>query len=262
MTRWTNHADDAVYRARDVVARFEARSIPLPDGILAAVAVLDRIGAAKPAPPAADAIRRLILDDADDNTITAALIADLGYRRLQTETNQAEIQAAQRVSSAFHDAYDALFPALKEQAVEKISHLEKVAELDGSATLDALVRARRVADAQRLAEVDTVAAELDELYELRYALVRRGYLAMIVEGSRTDCTRWRDPRPVDHNARGSDSRAQHLLRGLRSGGELWYPSASEARAAAQPIADEARRKADRAAQTRREQESSASAFAG
>lgn len=192
MTRWNNH-DNAVYQARDAVSRFEARGIDLPDDVTAAVAVLDRVKAAKPAQPATDAVRKLILDDASQDAITAALIADLAHQKLLTETNQAEIVAAQRVLTAFHTEHDTLFPQLEKQAADRIAHLEKVGAL-GDTTLDQLVRARRVADAQALAEVDTAAAELNELYELRHYLVRRAYLAMITEDG-TDSTRWRDPRP-------------------------------------------------------------------
>ncbi len=62
-----------------------------------------------------------------------------------------------------------------------------------------------------------------------------------------------DPRPVNRNARGDYNQTQHFLRGLRNGGELWFPTATEAQAAAQPLAAEHRRKANELAVTRKAQ---------
>jgi hypothetical protein len=78
-----------------------------------------------------------------------------------------------------------------------------------------------------------------------------------------DCTEWDDPRKPHHHARGNDSLAEGYVRGLRAGGgRLWFPTKDEALAAAEPIAAEARHKAEQADRVRREQNSSAAAFAG
>ena len=259
MSSW-NWGDNAPYTARDALKRFQARNVTLPDTITAAAANLERVTSARPAKPPVDTIRNLIVSGAPQSDIDAAVLADLAHSRLLSEYAQAEVLAAHQVLKTFRDAHDTLFQALEEQALALIKHVEQVAALGEGVTLDALVRDGNIEDAAALASIDQIVAELNELYEVRYYLVKRGYLAMRHEDG-TDCCVWQDPRPVNREARGNDNQTQKYLRGIRSGGTLWYPNAQSARDAAEPIAAEERRTAEKIAQKRREQNASAGAFA-
>lgn len=259
MTAPWNTNRNGVYRARGALKAFAARGIELPDEVTAAVATLDRITASIPAKPATDVIRNLIVGDADQDTINAALLADATSGLLHTEYKQAEIIAAERVLQALRDASDDLHLQLQVLAAEAIATLKTVAGL-GETSLADLVRDGRHDDARALADTETVGQELQQLYELRNsALVPGGYRAMTIDG--VDCTQWRDPRPVTHHGRGDDSVAQAYVRGLRSGGELWFPTKADALAAAQPVHAELTAEAEKAAQIRREQDAAA-IFAG
>lgn len=260
MQTWNSSRDNAPYNARRALKEFAARGINMPDNVNSAVAILERVTTDRPVKPPTDALRKLIVDGADQTDIDAALLADLGHQRLFVEYQQAELDAARIVLRELRNSNDSLFPQLEKRAGGAIKTLETVAGL-GDVDLAALVREGRHDDAAALVEVETVGQELKHLYELRNGyLVPGGYTAMVPDG--IDCTEWRDPRPTKHHGRGNDTVVQAYVRGLRAGGQLWFPDMDEALSAAEPIAAIERHKAEKASQARREQYDDASMFAG
>jgi hypothetical protein len=259
MQRW-NSGDTAPYTAREGLKQFAARGIKMPDNVNTAVATLERVTAARPVKPPVDALRKLIVNDASQAEINALLLDDIGHQRLFMEYQQAEIDAARILLREIRNAEDTLFPQLKKLAQKATTALETVAMLGDAADLATLVRDGRHDDARAVVDSETVGQELRHLYELRdNFLIAGDRRAMLVDN--VDCSQWTDPRKPNHHGRGNDTIAQAYVRGLRAGGQLWYPDKSEALNAAQPIAAEVRHKAEQVARTRLEQESSASAFA-
>jgi hypothetical protein len=251
---WNNARDNAVYQARGALEQLGQRNIDLPDSVTAEVAVLDRINAAPPMRPSTTALREAMLAGASEDEINALLLQDLGFARLQVEHNQAKIDAALIVLRAIRNAHDYLYPQLKALADKQIEPPEAVAALD---TVDVmqLVRVGDHRAAQLVAGVDVVAAELDALYSIRDGyLAAGGYEAMRL--GPVDASRWRDP---EHAGRGN-SVADRFLDGLRNGNQLWFPTKTEARAAAQPVYDKLQHQAEQAAKIRRQRNRNAAAF--
>lgn len=255
MQSWNSPRENALYNVDGALKQLADREIDLPDNVTAAVAVLHRIKNSRPAEPPTDAIRRAILDGADRATLDRLVLDELGHSRLAAEHRQAHIDAAVRVLAAIRAAHDDIFPQLKVLADKKVEHLNAVNALD---TVDvmALVRAGNHRGAQLVAEVDTVAAELEALCEIRDGfLIAGGYEAMRL--GHVDASRWRDP---DKLGRGSTP-AERCLDGLAQGNELWFPTKQEAIEAARPAYERAQRKAESVAQVRRAQNHAAAAFA-
>ena len=117
-----------------------------------------------------------------------------------------------------------------------------------------LVRAGNHRGAQLVAETETVATELEVLFELRDFLA--GGLDKVRLGH-VDASRFRDPEKLGRGA----TPAQRCLDGLAKGNELWFPTKGEAIEAARPAYERAQRKAADNAQIRREQNRGAAAFA-
>ncbi|MGE3842415.1 MAG: hypothetical protein AB7I50_12590 [Vicinamibacterales bacterium] len=248
-----------LHRARNAVNQLTARGIELPDSVAAAVAVLDRVQAAAPAPPKTTAVREAILAGADDSEIDRLLLADLAHTRLRSEHTQAVVIAAERVLAAVMAERDNLHAALKVLAEHAIEQLDRVASFDG-ASLEELVRAGRHDDAKALAEVEVVGAELKALYEIRDTYLTPGGPEARQAGH-FDCSEFVDCRVGYRHHSIDRSVAGNYVYALRQGAELHYPTAEEALAAAAPIYAAWERDAARKAARQGEQYSSASALA-
>lgn len=233
---WSPLRDGAQSRADNAVNRLTTRNIGLPAAVAEAVATLTRVRDARPAQPNPFTLRDLILAGANQSEIDAEVLARLGHAQHIAAWNEAVISAAVAVGRALWAAHDELCSELQQRAEVQIKHLETVAALDGE-TLATLLVDGRHSDAELLATVDVAATELDALYETyHHYVVEGGHQAMLVDG--VDCTRWRDPRPVDHHGHSTahtPTITGAFLGGLRAGGELWFPTQTEALAATEPI---------------------------
>lgn len=234
---WNPLRDGAQSRADSAINRLTSRGIELPSVVSEAATTLTRVRAARPAQPNVFALRDLILAGADQSEVDAEILARLGHSQHVAAWNEAAISAAVAVCRAMWDAHDELHSELKQRADVQIEHLQAVAALNEGDTLETLVVAGRHADAEKVVTVDVAAAELNALYETYQGyVVPGGPDAMLAGGA--DCTRWHDPRPVDHhghNTPHAPTVTEAFLGGLKVGGELWFPSQSEALAAAEPI---------------------------
>lgn len=246
---WGSPRDNAVYKVSGGRKQFAERGIEFPQVVADALAVLDRIEAETPKTPSQTAIREAILAGTTGDNVDRLILADLGAQRLRTEHEQARIEAALLALRAIRGAHDAIYPQLKAQADRAIAHLEAVARMDG-ARLEDLVRDGRHDDAQLLVSVEATATELSQLWTMRdsYLFDRNGATVGMI-----DCSRWRDPRISSHHSRGDETLVQVLIKGLRRGGELWFPTQGEAIAAAEPIVAESERKASELAAKQRAQ---------
>ena len=259
MQPWNNRRNSAIHNARAVLEQLNTR-IVLPELVAAAVHRLDRITNSAPKQPAADAIRAAIFDGADQDNINALLLQDLGYARLAAEHQQARVDAALAVLQTIHDAHDDIYPQLKALADKQIEHLHTVAQLD-TRDIMALVRTGEHKAAQAVAETNSIAAELDALYQLRDGYLVPGGLETMRPGHGVDATRWRDGNP--HKAGKGDTPATRYLDGLvRCGNTLWYPTQAEAIDAARPAWLKLQGQHQEAERIRREQNRAAAAFAG
>lgn len=216
------------YRARNAVEQFKSRGIELNETTVNALAVLDRIEATAPQKQDGKTIRNLIVAGADRDDIDRALLRDATHAKHVSEHAQARVIAAYNVMTAICDDRDALHAALELHATEVIGQLTAVAELGSSNTLDKLVSEGRHKEAEALVAAASNAAELDNLYETRdHYLTPPGYGYGV---GAIDCGRWVDPRVGAHfaNTSAGMKRSEYFLYVIRSGGELWFPTAEEA----------------------------------
>lgn len=245
MSNW-NDRNVWVYRARKAVEEFAALDIVLPDNVLGAIAVMDRVAAAKPDKPTPTAIREALVAGAAQDEIDRLLLVDATYTRLASEHAQGHTNSAGSVLAEIRESVDVLMPALQKQANAHIAKLQAITDI-GAVKLEHLVRAGRTADAKLLADNDVIAASLSNLYEIRDSfLTRGGGVALTVNG--VNCSRWTDPDAAAAHARGKTPAEQYVA-GLAAGCTLYYPSPAEAIANATTIADrraaEAQRKRER-----------------
>ncbi len=251
MSYWGDQRSGAVFRAKDTVRKLEARGITIPKAVTAAVDNMRRIEAERPGARDPRELRELILNGAGADTLNAAILADLGASKLNAAYQEAALDAGVRVGRALRDAHDELHPQLAELAAVQIDILERVARLPAGTRLQDLVAAGdRQDDAHALATAEVAATELDALYELRAGLWEGGHAAAIVDGA--DCTTWRDPRVAQHHAQ-LTTRADYYVTALRGGSALWFPDLDAAIGAAEPIARELVRAAERLRLQRRQQ---------
>lgn len=227
-----NDRNSWIYQAKDAVTDFGSRDIDLPKPVLDAIAVMDRVAAAKPTKPSPTAVREAIVAGAAQDEIDRLLLADSVAAKLAVEWAQAHTDTAGAVLSAIRRSVDELMPKLREQAEAAIAKLRAIADL-GDIRIEHLVRAGRVDDAKLAADLDMTAAELNALYDLRNRFLTRG-AALIVNG--VSCAVWKDPDAAAAHARGATP-AEQFVAGLRAGVPLWFPAPAEAAAAAQAVVD-------------------------
>ncbi|WP_139818531.1 hypothetical protein [Mycobacterium celatum] len=255
MQSWNSPRENALYNVHPVLKQLADRNIDLPDTVTAAAATLARIENSRPAEPPTDAIRRAILDAADQDTLDRLVLAELGHSRLAAEHRQAILDAAVAVMSAIRAEHDTIFAQLAALAHKQIEHLEAVAQLPTTDVMQ-LVRDGNHKGAQLVAGTDAAATELEVLYDLRDDFLSGGFDKMTL--GHVDCSRWRDP---DKPGRGATP-AERCLDGLiEQENELWFPTRDQALDAARPIFERDKAKADENAAVRRTQNAAAQAFA-
>ena len=247
MNRWNTRAQWP-QNCRGAVAAVTTRGISLPKRVAEALAVLDRIEATAPIEPSPTVIRDAIVAGADETVITRLLLIDLTHSRYRGEWSQARVDAAGIALAVLRDSADEILPKLREQAQDCIEKLTAVANL-GGARLEDLVKAGRTDDARQLAGVDVVAAEADALYEILDFFAAGAHTLSV---NSVDVSRWSDYELAQHHVRGTSPAARYLA-GIRAGVPLWCPTPTEARKAAQILADKFSATASAVAATRRGQ---------
>lgn len=231
------------YNARKLLAALRRRDVSLPEAVLAAEQEWLRIQAMVPEQPDASSVRAAVLAGATREDLDALVLANLGHGMLSNGIRQAAIDAAGRVLIAIRSCADEVFDQLHALALVQIEQIEAAAAVDPASSMATLLRDGRTNDAAALAGVDLAVAEYDELRDLSWYCWEGGYLGAVVDS--VDATNWADPRVASHFADYGGSRADVVVGVIRSGGVLHFPSQSEARAIAEPIA--AKRHRDQAA---------------
>ncbi len=238
---------DPSFSLRRALTALETRNIELPEAFSDAVRLLNTISANRPDEPPLTALRDAIIAQADEVGIGSALLLDLGAGRLATAWQQAINETANRALRLLLENRQTIHAQLAVIAADLIAKLQATADLGGT-PLNTLVREGKHTEARLLADVDTTAAELNALYDFRdHYLIPGGFRALKV--GHISCARWRNGPDIDHALHGGIT--EGFISGLRATprGELWFPTAEEAREAAQRYWDEYE-----AAETQRQRE--------
>lgn len=205
-------------RALDALSQ---RDITLPKPVAEAVQLWQEITASRPAEPSVDALRDLVIGKADETTLGAALLLDLGSARLQTAWSTACTTTAARALALILEHSDEIHDQLAVLTDDLIADLVRVAEI-GDIPLHVLVRDGRQADATLVANADCTAAELNELYDI----VQRCLTTRPLTVNGYNCARFSNGPEIANHIRGGITEA--LLSGVRGGGVLYFPRPAEA----------------------------------
>ncbi len=222
---------DPSFSLRRALTTLQTRNVALPESFSNAVQLWNEVSASRQAEPPVTALRDAIIAQADEVGIGSALLLDLGAGRLATAWQQAINETASRALRQLLEHRDEIHAQLRAQADKLIAKLQATADL-GDTPLNTLVREGKHTEARLLADVDTTAAELNALYDFRdHYLIPGGFRALNV--GHISCARWRNGPDIDHALHGGMT--EGFLSGLRATprGELWFPTAEEARDAAQ-----------------------------
>ena len=224
---------DSAYRLRAILAALNDRNITLPDPVNVAVQRHQAVVSNTPAPQPLSALRDAIIDGAGPEELGGILLADLGSARLLAAHNEALTHTAHTALEQLLIHRDPVHAQLAQRANELIAKLHATAVID--VPINTLIREGRHEDAKLVADVDHSAAELNALFDLRdHHLVPGGFRTLTV--GHINCARWRNAPDIDGYLRGGIT--DGFLSGLRAGGDLWYPTAEEAIAAAQTYWDD------------------------
>lgn len=224
--------------ARKIAADLTRHGVAVPSDAADVLARLDALDAARPAAPEWDDLIDAFVTGAKNTTelSTARIIAT----DLTNAHAEARIRVAQRALQAFTANGDALTLDLRKVAEPLIAKVTDAARLDSLEVAD-LIRSGRTADADAAAHYEMHAADLAALYALRDRVTRGAdYMG---------CGLWKDPRPVTaanelHTT--PKTPAEAYRRGIRAGGELWFPTPAEAQTEGARIATETKQAADAA----------------
>lgn len=222
--------------ARHALRDLEAVGVKLPKAVSAAVTVLDRIEAAPPTAPDPNAVATAILADEPVDVITALVAEHLAHDHHRQQHRYALDTAGARVLGAILAEAGGIHQQLAAQADELIARIEAAAKIN--ADVATLVRAGRTADAQVVATADADVAALQQLYS-----VRNTYLGSATNVGGVEGGVWRDPDHAERHYHQAPTVFGSWAAIIRAGGELWFPTAEEAQAVAEPIAAERQRQA-------------------
>jgi len=221
----------APFDLRRCLDAMSQRDIVLPKPVAEAVQLWQEITASRPAEPSVDALRDLVIGKADEATLGAALLLDLGSARLQTAWSTACTTTASRALALLLEHADEIHIQLAVLADDLIADLVRVAEI-GDTPMNTLVREGRHDEARLVADVDHTAAELNELYDI----VQRCLTTRPLTVNGYSCQKFRNGPEVANHIRGGVTEA--FLSGLRGGGVLYFPKPAEAIANAARYWDE------------------------
>lgn len=221
-------------RARALCADLTAVGVTLPTAVTEALAALDAVDTLQPATidPAAVAA---VYATGDKKKAEAAALDLTTHPARRAAWEEGRILAGIAVLHTVQSHGDHIVTALAEQAAPLIDTVTAAASIE-THDLSSLIREGRTADAELAARHELNAADLAHLYALR-AKVTKG-AEYDVNG--WDCGVWRDPRPVRDALAGRSTAitgpAELYTRGVRAGGQLWFPTPGEAVHAAGVIA--------------------------
>lgn len=226
--------------ARKLAADLERVGVKLPTEVTKSLAALDTVEGMRPEPVTREDITAAYLAaDAAEADRLALLIG--GHDLVRSAWDEARIKAGGRVLATFTANGDNLTRALARKAGPLIDEVVKAAALD-TRDLSALIRDGRTKDAEVAARLDVTAADLAGLYALRSKVTKGAEYG----AGGYDCSMWRDPRPVlmaNAGAAAATTAAAAYLRGLRAGGQLWFPTPGESASAASALSSREKSKA-------------------
>lgn len=220
------------YRARAALKDLAAHGVDWPGRVTAAVATLDRVEATPPTAPDHNAVARLIIDDADPDTIAAAVAEHVGAIHHAQQHRLAVDMAGQRVLAAILAERDDIHAQLKALADGLIAQITAAAAVSG--TLPDLIRQGNTNEAKVLADAEPAAETLRQLYDLRNTLLVPAGLSTSVNGIEGGV--WEDPGLADRHYHQAPSLFQSWAAIIRAGGVLWFPTAEQAHEVAAAIA--------------------------
>lgn len=190
---------------------------------------LNELKANPPKPLPHNAVAELVADAAKPAVIDAAVAAHVGQNHRIMAHDIAVNIVGRRVLDALLADRDRIHAALAVIANEAIDRLHRAAALEQS--ISELTRQRRSDEAHLLACADTDAETLRRLF-----VIRDEYLTPASEKWSTgwwNCATYSNPWDVKNPSPREETVWEVFRAEIRAGGQLWFPTIEEARAASQ-----------------------------
>lgn len=226
-------------KARNLYKELESRHLEIPDEVHEAIDAIASIEKLKPGATHDDLVMAYLDRNVKKINDTATRLASLD------QSAKAWGEAAITVGVGAMDTMlrhgPAFIEQLRPQAEEAIEKVTAGAKLPADPAQ--LLREGRNADAEIASFHEINASDLRSLYSLRDKLGRKARWGTTTH---FDCTVWRDPKPVKNviNAVAAANAGEFFRRGLKAGGELWWPTPSQAREAVGVLEAERQRQLD------------------
>jgi hypothetical protein len=190
---------------------------------------LNELKANPPQPLPHNAVAELVADAAKPAVIGAAVAAHVGQNHRIIQHDVALNISGRRVLDALLADRDRIHAALAVIANEVIDRLHRAAAVDESIT--ELAKQRRNDEATVLACIDSDAETLRRLF-----VIRDEYLTPASEKWSTgwwSCATYSNPWELKNSSPREETVWEVIRAEIRAGGQLWFPTIAEARAASQ-----------------------------
>ena len=221
--------DLAGYEAQNAARSLDEFGIKLNTDADRCLQRLNDLKANPPTPLPHNAVAGLVADAAKPAVIDAAVAAHIGHNHRIIQHDVAINIVGQRVLDAILGDRDRLHAELALIANEVIDRLHRAAAVDESIT--ELAKQRRNDEATVLASIDADAEQLRRLF-----VVRDEYLTPASEKWSTgwwSCATYSNPWDVKNPSPREETVWEVWRAEIRAGGQLWFPTIAEARAASQ-----------------------------
>jgi hypothetical protein len=222
--------DDPRFEAKYFAQQIAQFNVEPPEDAARWLARLTELEASRPEAPAPNALAELIADGADPADIDTAVAAYVGIKHRVAQHGEAERICGQRAMAAVRANRDTLHKQLAAIAEQLIDRLHAAAEI--TEPIAQLARERRTEDAALVAHADSDAEQLLALYRLRNQFATPTGAQWST--GLWSCENFSNPWDLPRDTSGDGSLWGVWRAGIRAGGQLWFPSVEEARAASEP----------------------------
>lgn len=233
--------------ARRIIDGLKSYGVKIPAPVAAAMKAIEETEALQPEKGAQQDLIRAY-EERNREAIPELIVKAATFGLAAQAWTAARVNLGQEALDLIEAHGTTLIEALASVAQPMIDELNATAALDSLDT-GQLMRAGRTADAEKASRFDMLAAQIVALHKLRDSVVRRN--SSWSRQVRYDARTWRNTLGTQGNFAelGTAIEKMHspdgvyILRGIRHGGNLWWPTPKQSREASDALEAARREKA-------------------